>query len=40
MFQKADILLADRNFLRRIMYEIFDEEMIHSGSKDFVNHVW
>ena len=22
------------------MYDIFDEELIHSGSKDFVNHLW
>jgi hypothetical protein len=31
--------LADRNFLRRILVDIFDEELICSGSRNFISHL-
>jgi hypothetical protein len=36
---KEEKNLPDRNFLRRILVEIFDEELIFAGSRHFVNHL-
>lgn len=39
ILSKEEMTLSDRNFLRRILVEIFDEELICSGSRNFINHL-
>lgn len=39
ILSKEEKNLPDRNFLRRILVEIFDEDLIHSGSRNFINHL-
>lgn len=39
ILSKEEMSLSDRNLLRRILVEIFDEELICSGSRNFINHL-
>ncbi len=39
ILSKEEMNLPDRNFLRRILVDIFDEELICSGSRNFINHL-
>ncbi len=39
ILSKEEMTLADRNFLRRILVTIFDEELIFAGSRNFINHL-
>jgi hypothetical protein len=39
ILSKEEMSLSDRNFLRRILVEYFDEELICSGSRNFINHL-
>jgi hypothetical protein len=39
ILRKQHMDQPDRNLIRRILVAIFDEELIHSGSKDFINHI-
>jgi hypothetical protein len=39
ILSKEEMSLSDRNFLRRILVDIFDEELICSGSRNFINHL-
>lgn len=36
---KDEMLLPDRNFLRRILVKTFEEDLIQSGSRNFIHHL-
>ena len=39
ILSKEEMSLPDRNLLRRILVDIFDEELICSGSRNFISHL-
>lgn len=39
LLKKEQMNIPDRNLIRRILVGIFDEELIHAGSKEFINHI-
>ena len=39
LLTKEEMSLPDRNLVRRIMLDTFDQDFIESGSKDFIKHL-
>lgn len=39
LLKKEEMNLPDRNLVRRILLDTFEEEFIESGSKDFIKHL-
>ena len=39
LLAKEELSLPDRNLVRRIIADGFEEELLQGGSKDFVSHI-
>lgn len=39
LLAKQEMTLPDRNLVRRIMLDVFDEDLLEAGSKDFIRHI-
>jgi hypothetical protein len=39
LFKKGNLNVPDKNLIRRILVNCFDEDLICDASQDFVNHI-
>lgn len=39
LLNKQELTLPDRNVIRRIMLDTFDEDLLELGSKDFIKYM-